>query len=208
VLQWLCNRDKASHAPFRRLKRFFQSLYDSLVQGARAVLQFYPEGKNQKEGQNQIEMITAAAMQCGFSGGIVVDFPHSTKAKKYYLVLNAGPAPKDQDLSALALTGAAGADGEDVEDEDGAMTEGGMSMTTLGTRAKAMTERGTAMTNRTAVEVTQRAKDPREKRKKKGKQTNVKGKAWVLKKKDQMRDKGKTVAKDSKYTARNRKPRF
>jgi len=35
-------------------------------------------------------MITSAAMRCGFSGGLVVDFPHSTKAKKYFLVLFAG----------------------------------------------------------------------------------------------------------------------
>jgi 18S rRNA (guanine1575-N7)-methyltransferase len=35
-------------------------------------------------------MITKAAMKSGFSGGLVVDFPHSTKAKKLYLVLDAG----------------------------------------------------------------------------------------------------------------------
>ena len=32
-------------------------------------------------------MITSAAMKAGFRGGIVVDFPNSTKAKKKYLVL-------------------------------------------------------------------------------------------------------------------------
>jgi 18S rRNA (guanine1575-N7)-methyltransferase len=32
-------------------------------------------------------MITSAAMKSGFSGGLVVDYPNSTKAKKYYLVI-------------------------------------------------------------------------------------------------------------------------
>jgi 18S rRNA (guanine1575-N7)-methyltransferase len=35
-------------------------------------------------------MITSAAMKSGFSGGLVVDYPNSAKAKKYYLVLEAG----------------------------------------------------------------------------------------------------------------------
>ena len=30
------------------------------------------------------------AMTCGFTGGIVVDYPNSAKAKKYFLVLFAG----------------------------------------------------------------------------------------------------------------------
>mmetsp|Transcript_69443 Transcript_69443/g.163240 ORF Transcript_69443/g.163240 Transcript_69443/m.163240 type:complete len:108 (+) Transcript_69443:367-690(+) len=35
-------------------------------------------------------MVTQAAMRCGFTGGLLVDYPHSTKAKKYYMVLFAG----------------------------------------------------------------------------------------------------------------------
>ncbi len=50
---------------------FFQS------RGSRAVFQFYPENSQ------QIEMITAQSMRAGFSGGLVVDYPNSTKAKKY-----------------------------------------------------------------------------------------------------------------------------
>ena len=47
-------------------------------------------------------MLTGAAMKAGFSGGLVVDFPHSTRAKKYFLVLMVGstasiPAPKGLD---------------------------------------------------------------------------------------------------------------
>lgn len=30
--------------------------------------------------------------QVGFSGGLVVDYPHSTRAKKFFLVLMVGPS--------------------------------------------------------------------------------------------------------------------
>jgi 18S rRNA (guanine1575-N7)-methyltransferase len=43
----------------------------------RAVFQLYPEGTE------QLEMITNAAMKSGFSGGVVIDYPNSTKARKY-----------------------------------------------------------------------------------------------------------------------------
>lgn len=84
ALQWLCNCDKRGHEPFKRLKCFFDRLYTCLRKGARAVLQFYPETAG------QVEMITAAALRCGFGGGLVVDYPHSTKAKKHFLVIYAG----------------------------------------------------------------------------------------------------------------------
>ena len=48
------------------------------------MFQFYPENAK------QIEMITAQSMRAGFTGGLVVDFPNSTKAKKYFLVLMTG----------------------------------------------------------------------------------------------------------------------
>ena len=35
-------------------------------------------------------MITSAAMRNGFTGGLIVDFPNSKKAKKYFLFLMAG----------------------------------------------------------------------------------------------------------------------
>jgi len=35
-------------------------------------------------------MITSVAMKNGFTGGLIVDFPNSKKAKKYYLFLMAG----------------------------------------------------------------------------------------------------------------------
>jgi len=67
--------------PKRRILAFFSSLYSSLKRGGRAVFQFYPENVQ------QLELLTSAAMTAGFSGGLVVDYPHSTKAKKNISVL-------------------------------------------------------------------------------------------------------------------------
>ncbi len=85
ALQWLCYQNKKSHIPRLRLKRFFQSLYESLRRGGRAVIQLYAETPQ------QMELITNSAMSVGFSGGLVIDYPNSAKAKKMYLVLMSGP---------------------------------------------------------------------------------------------------------------------
>ncbi|OVA11751.1 Methyltransferase type 11 [Macleaya cordata] len=85
VQQWLCNADKSCHNPRLRLKAFFGSLYRCLARGARAVLQVYPENIAQRE------LILGFAMRAGFAGGVVVDFPHSSKSRKEYLVLTCGP---------------------------------------------------------------------------------------------------------------------
>ncbi|XP_075996837.1 18S rRNA (guanine-N(7))-methyltransferase [Genypterus blacodes] len=84
ALQWLCNADKKTHSPPKRLYTFFSTLYSSLSRGARAVFQLYPENSS------QLELITTQAMKAGFSGGMVVDYPNSTKAKKFFLCLFAG----------------------------------------------------------------------------------------------------------------------
>ncbi|KAJ4709278.1 Methyltransferase [Melia azedarach] len=85
AVQWLCNADKSSHEPRLRLKAFFGSLYRCLARGARAVFQVYPESIAQRE------LILSAAMRAGFAGGVVIDFPHSTKSRKEFLVLTCGP---------------------------------------------------------------------------------------------------------------------
>ena len=61
---------------------FFSSLYTVLKRGARAALQFYPENTD------QVLLITECATRVGFQGGLVVDYPNSSKAKKYYLCLS------------------------------------------------------------------------------------------------------------------------
>lgn len=88
ALQWLCNADKRSHRPAERLNRFFSSLYACLSRGSRAVFQFYPENGD------QIELVTQQAMKAGFGGGLVVDYPNSSKAKKFFLVLMTGGMQK------------------------------------------------------------------------------------------------------------------
>ena len=55
-------------------------------------------------------MLTSTAMKAGFSGGLVVDFPHSTRAKKYFLVLMVG--------SSSYQPQAKGINGEDSDDDD------------------------------------------------------------------------------------------
>jgi len=82
ALQWLCYSNAAQQNPRRRLTRFFSSLYQVLKRGGRAVLQFYPETAE------QAVLISETATACGFTGGVVVDYPNSAKAKKHYLVLS------------------------------------------------------------------------------------------------------------------------
>lgn len=84
ALQWLCYSDKRSHHPPQRLYKLFSSIYSCLSRGSRAVFQFYPENSA------QVQLITQQAMKAGFTGGVVVDFPNSTKAKKMFLVLFTG----------------------------------------------------------------------------------------------------------------------
>ncbi|XP_023015205.1 18S rRNA (guanine-N(7))-methyltransferase [Leptinotarsa decemlineata] len=105
ALQWLCNADKSCHKPVQRLYTFFSTLYACLSRSARAVFQFYPENSD------QMELVTAQAMRAGFYGGVVVDYPNSTKAKKYFLVLMTGgsvPLPKalgtDEDSQGISHT--------------------------------------------------------------------------------------------------------
>ena len=82
ALQWLSYVDKKNHNPWLRLNAFFQSLHKALKQGGKAGLQFYPED------EEQVEQICNAAMKNGFSGGLLIDYPNSSTAKKYYLVVS------------------------------------------------------------------------------------------------------------------------
>ncbi|OZJ05108.1 hypothetical protein BZG36_01402 [Bifiguratus adelaidae] len=106
VLQWLCNADKQVNFPKQRLARFFSTLYSSLKRGARAIFQFYPEN------DDQIQLIIDTATRCGFEGGLLVDYPNSKKAKKYYLCLFAGQAAGQANHMPKAL-------GEDVQEPQG-----------------------------------------------------------------------------------------
>ena len=104
ALQWLCYSNSNKQIPKRRLMRFFSSLYKVLRRGARAVLQFYPE-----TSEHAI-LISECAAKVGFAGGIVVDYPNSTKAKKHYLVLSF-------ERSYMAPQGLTGMEGALLNDE-------------------------------------------------------------------------------------------
>ncbi|GFO06699.1 18S rRNA (guanine(1575)-n(7))-methyltransferase [Plakobranchus ocellatus] len=84
ALQWLCNADKKYHSPVKRMLVFFRTLYAVMSRGSRAVFQLYPENSS------QLELLTQQAMKAGFTGGLVVDFPNSSKAKKMFLCLFCG----------------------------------------------------------------------------------------------------------------------
>jgi len=172
ALQWLCNADKKYHEPKKRLAKFFQSLYNCLARGARAVFQFYPENPA------QMEMITSSALRCGFSGGLVVDFPHSSRAKKYFLCLFAGTP-----IGGYQLPAAKGVNGEEEEDMDD--------------------EKRTVQYNNKKKEHSKkhyrRGGEERD---------AVKSRNWVLKKKESQRRKGLEVKPDSKYSARKRSGHF
>lgn len=159
ALQWLCNCDRKGQEPFKRLRAFFTQLYSALRKGARAALQFYPETAS------QVEMITAAALRCGFGGGLVVDYPHSTKAKKHFLVIYAGMSPD------MPTTIPAGLQGEVDEYNESVV---------VNARERMAKRRGKNSDN---------AKDK------------------ILKKKEHQRKQGLTVRKDTKYTARPRRPK-
>ncbi|KAJ6706695.1 METHYLTRANSFERASE-RELATED [Salix purpurea] len=107
AVQWLCNADKSSHEPRLRLKAFFGSLYRCLARGARAVFQVYPENIAQRE------LILRSAMHAGFAGGVVMDYPHSTKSRKEYLVLTCGPPS----ISTVVPRGK-GEDGESCSEDE------------------------------------------------------------------------------------------
>ena len=173
AVQWLCNADKSSHEPRLRLKAFFGSLYRCLARGARAVLQFYADNVK------QTEMLVSFAMKAGFAGGVVIDWPHSSKAKKSYLVLTCGTS------SVASLPKGKGENGEmcsSDDDDDGDESNDDQTVGTYGRN--------------------------RSNKRQKVNKKNGRGKDWLLRKKEQMRKRGRDVPADTKYTGRKRKTRF
>ncbi|CAB4262152.1 unnamed protein product [Prunus armeniaca] len=95
------------HIKHRLSLAFFGSLYRCLARGARAAFQVYPENLDQRE------LILSSAMRAGFAGGVVVDYPNSSKKRKEYLVLTCGPPS----ISTSTPNGK-GEDGESSSDDD------------------------------------------------------------------------------------------
>lgn len=174
AIQWLCVATTSAEVPRRRIKAFFAALYASLRRGARAALQFYPDGAS------QVQVLAAAAAAAGFSGGVLVDYPHSAKARKYFLVLTAGAGGRAAG-GAAAMPAARG-----VEDGAGAAGGGGRHE---GRRAG-------------------RGGGKRARQGKAAAGGGVTRKERVLAKKDRMRRQGRETRVDSKYTGRKRSGRF
>jgi len=71
-------------------------------------------------------MITSVAMKNGFTGGLIVDFPNSKKAKKYFLFLMAGYSEEImKDAEKAIMLPKAKTEGEDYSDssEDEEMSD-------------------------------------------------------------------------------------
>lgn len=175
AIQWLCNADTAAADPRKRMRSFFEALYRCLTRGARAVLQCYPDGPA------QAELLVGAAMRAGFGGGLVVDYPNSTRARKHFLVLTVGG-------------GGGGGAGEPLPaalDGDG---DGERAHVAVGGR----TGRG----GRGGVGAGGGGRHHGVYRPGKG------SKAWIVAKKERARAKGQAVPSDSRYTGRKRRPKF
>ncbi|POY70407.1 hypothetical protein BMF94_6582 [Rhodotorula taiwanensis] len=178
VLQWLCNADSTAHSPVGRLLRFFTDLFGCLRKGSRAVFQFYPES------DEQVKFIMNQATRAGFGGGLCVDYPNSSKKKKFYLILFAGQPIVGGKPQAIKVP-------EGLTDEH---------------------EGGTVSYEKKRADAEARKKLQR-KRKSGGKGSRNKdsegAKEYIMRKKELYRQLGKDgVPRDSKYTARSRKPRF
>lgn len=176
ALQWLCYANSSDQIPKRRLMRFFSSLYTVLRRGARAVLQFYPETSE------HAVLISECAAKVGFAGGIVVDYPNSTKAKKHYLVLSFERSYK----APQGLTGMEGA----------LLNEGEQQ------------QRGVVMADKKDPRKKACGNQKRSDKAPKKKKGVGKTKEWILHKKETQRKKGKDTRVDTKYTGRKRPTRF
>ena len=121
--------------------------------------------------------------------GLVIDFPHSTKAKKYFLCLLAGPPDPD-----FQMPTAQGVDTMSVAGSAAPSAFGGA-------------QRGDAARNEARKTHAKRKLDSRTKARKG--RISKKSREWILIKKEAMRKQGREVTNDSKYTGRRRsKVRF
>ena len=165
-------------------------------------------------------------MKNGFTGGLIIDFPNSKKAKKYYLFLMAGyseeimkDAEKAIMLPKARIEGEGYSDdesseedseededeemdsdeGEEEDEEDSEETE---DMRKKGEKKeKQISHAGKKRVNKTI----QKAKAQVGRFKPNG---NRKSKCWIMKKKSRQRRQGVIVKADSKYSGRKRPMSF
>ena len=187
ALQWLFHSNRSYENPKKRLTRLFVTLHSALTRSARAIFQFFPSNAD------QIDLALACASKAGFSGGMVVDFPNSSKAKKYYLCLMTGGTgiadPKPKGLTEHSTQEMDYEDEAEDYDNEGDSDSRGASAV------------------QSSVQKTVKF-GPRQRQKLAKIQKATKDRAWVLRKKELYRKRGKDVKEDTKYTARKRRPRF
>lgn len=184
ALQWLCYSNTAYQDPKLRLNRFFSSLYSVLKRDGKAVLQFYPETTE------QAVLIAQCASRVGFSGGLVVDYPNSSKAKKHYLCLSferSYVVPRGlQHQHQMSETASVVSGNISAAFDPSGASAAGVNVSVLGR------EKSTASHTR-------------------GQKKGLRKKhsvEWIKQKKERMKAKGKAVKNDSKYTGRKRPTPF
>lgn len=134
-------------------------------------------------------MITTQAMKAGFYGGLVVDYPNSTKAKKYYLVLMTGGVaqlPKGLGMARYLFK------------------VNQIVKIALSTNLLLLFFAGTGADDSNQVSYTRKREMLKQARGKLAKGS----KEWIIKKKERRRRQGKETREDSKYTGRKRSGRF
>jgi 18S rRNA (guanine1575-N7)-methyltransferase len=120
-------------------------------------------------------------MKNGFTGGLIVDYPNSKKAKKYFLFLMAGYSEEivNDAKEAIYVPKALG-EGDNSEDEEDKQ------ISVFKDQKKSTKFNRRTQFTRKGVNHTQ----------------------WVKNKKERQRRQGRDVRPDSKYTARKRKDHF
>uniref|UniRef100_A0A0A9YM10 Putative methyltransferase WBSCR22 n=1 Tax=Lygus hesperus TaxID=30085 RepID=A0A0A9YM10_LYGHE len=177
-------------------------------------MQFYPSNPA------QIHMITTAAMKCGFSGGVVIDFPHSTRAKKHFLVIQAGqvggtgfepPAPltssaKDSDDDSYNDSYDCNNDNDDFDEESENRSD--CDERSSFDRIQVGQRHGGNRAKRARADSAHGTQQQQRQRRRKDNRPATGTREWVLLKKDERRRRGLKTTDDSKYTMRQRRPRF
>jgi len=134
-----------------------------------------------------------AASRVGFAGGLVVDYPNSSKAKKYYLCLSFERTyriPKALGVGELSSSSSSSASSAGRGGGAGGNARAGVSVLTRDTGGSKEARRNKRAGGQ------------------KKRQGSVKGVDWIMMKKERQIRQGKTVKKDSKYTGRKRSVGF
>ena len=208
TLQWLCNADRKDHIPQRRLKRFFESLFMCLARGGKAVFQLYPEN------DKQMHMIMNSAKRAGFGGGVVLDYPNSTTAKKYYLVLQTDNEHARMAETPVPVTSEPKQPRKRMRSDDLMDNSSDSGETSDSGDETADEEEPIAIDQDDAPagpppSAMRRAERKRRMQMRRAGWRPKKGtKSWIRLKKEQQRMVGKKTANDSKYTGRKRQRRF